>query len=482
MIKNSVDKKPERQKFLGTCGARRLASLKLRRSGRELEEFFSKKNIRAPKTSAFLVCKITCALLLSAQCLLALPASAQTAAGRPSALSLTREELASQIQDKAKQLENLDKQLTATRESLKNAKGERVNLQKELGKIQSNINQLNLNIKSDELSLQKLNLEIESLNLDLDDIRASMTDKRQAIEQLLLELQKNDHVTSNLLSVFLASASLADGVLRAQGLKNLQGQLAEDVADLRTAEREYDSKIKSAGNKKNEAASHKRDLENRKVIVKDQQQEQQTLLAETKNKESVFEQQAKELEKLQQQIANEIEALDSVLRTKIDPSLLPPVRPGVLGAPIAGWRDGITQGYGSTDFARASPLIYRNKWHNGADLGAPIGTPVFAAEDGVVFAVENQDLHCPRLAAGKYIAIKHPNNLTTLYAHLSRQIVTKGTEVKRGDAIGYVGKTGYATGPHVHFGVYASQTFYIRPTKSCGPTPQGGDLNPLGYL
>jgi len=80
------------------------------------------------------------------------------------------------------------------------------------------------------------------------------------------------------------------------------------------------------------------------------------------------------------------------------------------------------------------------------------------------------------------VVIKHNNNLTTLYGHLSRIVAKTGDTVKRGDLIGYEGSTGYATGPHIHFTVYASPTFYMGSSKTCGPMPFGGDLNPTLYL
>ncbi len=393
--------------------------------------------------------------------------------------SLSRDDLASQIQEKAKQLDSVDKQLQTTRETLKGVTGERVTLQKELNGLSGNISQLNLSLKSDEINIQKLSLEVESLGYDLEDIGRSIQDKRDAIEKILLEFQKNEHQNNNLLTIFLRSSSLADGVLEAQTLNNLQSQLVTDLGSLRSVQDEYNQKIQAANSKKDSIASHKRDSENKKLIVQDQQAERETLLKQTKNKESVFAQQITQLEKLQQQIANDIEALDSVLRTKIDPATLPPIKPGVLLWPIEGGAKAITQGYGSTGFAQTT---YKSQWHNGIDIGVPIGTVIMAAEDGTVVATGNQDLYCPKAAYGKFIVVKHDNNLVTLYGHMSRQIVQPGQQVKRGDVIGYSGKTGWATGPHLHFTVFAAPTFYMRPTKSCGPMPQGGDINPLGYL
>lgn len=426
----------------------------------------------------FLFTKICVACLTVALLASGLFAQAQSTA-QNNINSLSREDLTSQIQDKAKQLETIDKQLQSTRETLKNVKGERVTLQKELNGLSGNISQLNLSLKSDEINIQKLTLEIESLGYDIEDIKQSLRDKTDAIEKILLELQKTDRQNNNLLAVFLRSASLADGVLEMQTLKNLQSQLVDDVGSLRDVQDEYNKKIQTANGKKNSVSSHKRDAENKKIIIEDQKQEREILLKQTKNKESVFAQQITALEKLQQQIANDIESLDSVLRTKIDPATLPPLKPGILLMPIEGGKNALTQGYGSTSFAKAT---YKSQWHNGIDMGIPVGTPVMAAEDGTVAAIGNQDLYCPRAAYGKFIVVKNNNNLVTLYAHLSRQIVQTGQQVKRGEVIGYSGKTGWATGPHLHFTVFAGPTFYMRPTKSCGPMPQGGDINPLGYL
>jgi murein DD-endopeptidase MepM/ murein hydrolase activator NlpD len=105
-----------------------------------------------------------------------------------------------------------------------------------------------------------------------------------------------------------------------------------------------------------------------------------------------------------------------------------------------------------------------------------------AADSGTVVATGDQDKYCYRGAYGRFIVIQHANGLTTLYAHLSKIAVSKGDTVSRGQTIGYVGSTGYATGPHLHFTVFSSPTFSMGGSKTCGPMPHGGDLNPLNYL
>ncbi len=387
-----------------------------------------------------------------------------------------RDLLEQQIQERAKELEKINQELSVVQKNLNETKTERVGLQKELTTLQYTVNQLNLNIQADETVVKKLGLESQSLTFDVQDIQVSIKDKKAAIAQIFRELQKASQ--TNLLVIFLKSNSLAEGVFEAQALNDLSTKLAFDIGDLEKLQAELTAKVNELNRKKSKTAFHQKNLEVRKVIVQDQKKERQTLLSETKSKETVFEKQAAELRKLQEKIAEEIESLDAELRTKIDPSLLPKSGTGVLAPPLEGELV-ITQKYGATNFAQSA---YPGKWHNGLDFRAPLGTPIFAAEAGTVMGVGNQDTYCYRGAYGKFVVVNHANNLTTLYTHLSQYIVKKGDVVERGQLIGYSGRTGYATGPHLHFTVFAQPTFYMGQSRSCGPMPYGGDLNPERYL
>lgn len=387
----------------------------------------------------------------------------------------TREGLEKKIQDSAEELKKLQDQIKATEESLKNTKTQKTSLQRELAALQSSVSKLNLEIQSDKITIQKLSLEIESIGYDLTDIKLRMVGKKDAVGEILREIQKKDN--SSLLALFLKNSSLADGVLEAQTLANLGSQLAIDISKLRDLSQEYSDKLSATNDKKNKIAFQQKNLESKKIILVDQKTEQETLLKVTKNQEALYQESLKDLNKRQQEIASEIEKIENELRKNIDPSVLPIPRPGVLLMPVLNART--SQDYGSTNFAQFG---YRGKWHNGLDFAAPIGTPVFASESGQVVAVDNQDRYCYKGAYGKYVVLKHGNNLTTLYGHLSLYSVQVGQMVNRGDVIGYVGRSGYATGPHLHFTVFASPTFIMKPSRSCGPMPVGGDMDPNKYI
>lgn len=86
--------------------------------------------------------------------------------------------------------------------------------------------------------------------------------------------------------------------------------------------------------------------------------------------------------------------------------------------------------------------------YNGVDFGAPTGTPVFAAADGVAIIVRPSGWNG---GYGAYIVITHPNGTQTLYAHLSTVTISQGDSITQGTVIGAVGSTGKSTGPHLHF-------------------------------
>jgi murein DD-endopeptidase MepM/ murein hydrolase activator NlpD len=103
----------------------------------------------------------------------------------------------------------------------------------------------------------------------------------------------------------------------------------------------------------------------------------------------------------------------------------------------------------TSDFGmRLHPILKRYRHHPGVDFAAKMGTPIYAAADGIVkFAGYNGGY-------GRYVSIDHMYGFETRYGHMQQILVRPGQRVKRGDRIGLVGKTGLATAPHLHFEVH----------------------------
>ena len=117
------------------------------------------------------------------------------------------------------------------------------------------------------------------------------------------------------------------------------------------------------------------------------------------------------------------------------------VKKSLLKTPLDGAR--LSSNFGM----RKHPISGFNKMHKGIDFAAPKGTPIYAGGNGVVEYIGNNGGY------GKYIRIRHNNDYKTAYAHLSgyKKGIKKGSRLKQGEIIGYVGSTGLSTGPHLHY-------------------------------
>jgi murein DD-endopeptidase MepM/ murein hydrolase activator NlpD len=114
---------------------------------------------------------------------------------------------------------------------------------------------------------------------------------------------------------------------------------------------------------------------------------------------------------------------------------------GAMRLPVVGR---LTSSFG----LRVHPLLGYSRMHKGVDFGAPYGSPIVAASDGVVAFAGWHGGH------GNFVKINHAGGLGSGYGHMSRIAVRAGTRVRQGEVIGYVGSTGLSTGPHLHYELY----------------------------
>ncbi len=137
------------------------------------------------------------------------------------------------------------------------------------------------------------------------------------------------------------------------------------------------------------------------------------------------------------------------------PAAVPTPRPSTSGTPSAPDTRGPAFAGGKLLWPTAAKRItqYYTWRHTGVDIADKTGTPIYAAEDGVVAKAMGSGYNG---GYGKYVIIDHGNGLTTLYGHASKLYVSVGDRVERGQQIADIGNTGRSTGPHLHFEVRIS--------------------------
>ena len=389
------------------------------------------------------------------------------------------DELKSSIESKAEELNKLSSEIAEVEANLGRTKAKSQNISQDVSRLSANIRQLDLRVRAGEITVDKLRLELRELSLGIRDIQDGISTKKAAVAASLRVMQQKD--TENLLVILLRNGSLADSVAEAQNIFNLNQGLSVEISGLQSLQEELAEKVSTTSGKKQSIEQETQNAQYQQKLTAEQKAERERLLNLTKAEQREYEAQLAELEKQQEAITRVIEELEHELRASFDPSLLPLKRPGVLAYPVTDVY--VTQEYGQTDFAAQA---YKSKTHGGVDFRASIGTPILAAEDGIVMASDNNDKGTSRWQKyqyGQHVLIEHDNNLATLYAHLSTRLVSKGERVTRGQVIGYSGSTGYSTGPHLHFGVYWAPSIQLKSIPpAAGLVPIGVTIDPEDYL
>ena len=382
-----------------------------------------------------------------------------------------------QIDAKNQEIQKLETEMGQYQASIDDAESTAKTLSGEIKRLDTEIKKLNSQITLTQKRIAKKELEIKELGTNILDTQDSIKNRQENLAKILDGLRKTEN--EGMLETFLKYDSLSGFFAELEKIRNLDMSVRQNYEELKVLKIDLEERKKKAEAARKDLKNLQNDLINQREIQKDAKAEKTNLLAATKNQEALYQKLLKEREKRRAEIYDEIRLIENDLKKQIDFSTLPAFGNRILLNPIDGGV--ITQGFGLNSFSRYTD-VYGGNGHNGIDLRAQVGTPVRAAESGVIKATGNSDYICPRGSYGKWVLIEHPNKLATLYAHLSLVRVSPRQEVGRGDIIGYSGNTGYTTGPHLHFTVYDARTVELRQSRVCGILPYGGYLNPLNYL
>lgn len=409
-----------------------------------------------------------------------LKASAQTSADDiRNSINSTNEQikkLEQEIAEYSKTVTNTQKEATTLKEALKTLENRKANLEKQIKltgyKMDTTKNEISNTVKK----IEDTNLRIQTLSSGLSN---SLRDK---VKMLNLNSEILTYTSAN---------NFADLYDKLHMNEDFQINIRETSSDLKNLNQDLNKTKTEYQDQYKNLTELKDDLKDKQTSVLATQKEKDELLKSTKQKEENYKKLLEDRKKKKLALEKEVLDYESKLKAIVDISKLPKSGTGVLQYPVK--KVIITQYFGNTAFSTQNPQVYNGSGHNGIDFGLPVGTAIYSAGDGRVIGVGNSDLACSGVSYGKWILIKHNNGLSTLYAHLSSFDVSQGDSVASGQKIASSGNTGYSTGPHLHFTVYASDAVRVSgpgeyKSKVCGTdllipvAPRNGYLNPLTYL
>lgn len=422
------------------------------------------------------------------------------------ALADSASDIQAQIDANKQQVTVLEAEIATFQKQLDVLGAQKDTLQSAISTLTLSQKKLASEIKVTQSKIASANLKIRELNLSIGNKEESISANQKEISKAIRVVAEDED--SSLVSKLISTNSLREAWQVADEAVQFNEALLKRINNLREVRAALASNRDQISDEKTTLVSLQKELTNQKRSVDASKAAQQQLLTQTKNEETNYQRLIAQKQAAEKAFEQELISLQGQLNLIVHPERLPAVGSGVLSWPFSdtfmrgcarlrsqlGNPFCITQFFGNTSFATANPQIYKGKGHNAIDIGSPIGTPVHAALGGVVLGTGNTDLVRNCYSFGKWIMVVHGNGLSTIYSHLSVIDVSKGQTVSTGQVIGLSGMTGYATGPHIHFGVYATEGTQIMTLRQFrGATIGCADatmpvatltayLNPLSYL
>lgn len=369
------------------------------------------------------------------------------------------DELKQNINSHSDKIKQLEEEIKVYEKQIETIGGEAKTLQNAIKVLDINQKKIGAEIKKTETNIQKTNLIIKDLNSGIGNTEKKIESNEEAISKILNDINQKDE--ESLIESFLTNKSLADVFNEYESMGQFQQKVRAKSKELEIYRDELSNKKTSTEAEKKKLISLKTELSDQNKILDLNKKEKNSLLTTTKNKETEYKKILAERQAEKERFERELFSFESQLKRAIDPNSFPSSGKGILFWPLDNIF--ITQYFGKTIDAKR---LYTSGTHNGVDFRASRGTPVKASLSGVVVGTGNTDEQRGCYSYGKWILIKHPNGLSTLYGHLDLIKVSAGQQVQTGEIIGYSGQTGYSTGPHLHITVYASQGVEIQKYSS----------------
>ena len=380
--------------------------------------------------------------------------------------------LQNEINQRGNRLSEIEAEIAKFEAELAVVGGEKKTLQSAIHRLELERKKVNADISRTETLISSTDLEINKLVLEISKTQTDMNSTKDAISAIIRQEYQSGDTT--LIEMMLGNEQLSQFWKKLDTYQNIRETLAVKVSELDSYQEILTGKRSTNENKRGELSSLKTQYSGQNEVLVNNKNEQAKLLEVTKSEEQNYQQLLASKQQAKEDIQREMREFESKLQFVLNPSTVPTAGSAVFSWPLANVV--ITQYFGGTEFAARNAAAYGGRaYHPGVDMGAPSGTAIMAPLSGTVRATGNTDAVPGCYSWGKWTLIDHANGLSTLYAHQSVQSVSPGQSVSTGEVIGYVGSTGFSTGPHLHFTVYAKEGVSVRKfneiktVTSCGP-------------
>ncbi len=328
------------------------------------------------------------------------------------------------LQDVSRQIETQQNNLSQTKQQEKS--------------IMEQLQDLEQAMVIKEQQIKTLATEIESLEGDISrteaEIKVSEEELQVQVDYLCerLIVMYEDGMDVSYLEVLFSATDIKDFLSRYDLLRYVVEQDMGLIDSINKHKRALDIKKSDLEIQQGELISKREVQRSQRSELAAQSSQKKELLSSVRQEKNSYERALQELERTSRELEAMIRASQSGEQ----------LGTGVYTWPTPGY-GAITSPYGM----RFHPILKTRKLHTGVDIGAPSGAKIVAADTGKVILVGWQGGY------GQTIIIDHGAGMSTLYAHQSRFAVSSGQTVAKGQVIGYVGSTGWSTGPHLHFEV-----------------------------
>lgn len=377
-------------------------------------------------------------------------------------VALTASEVKEQIKQTNEQILKIEKEIAALSKQIAETAEEKKSLSNAIKELNLKKNQLVKERESIQKKINATGLIIENIEIDIEKKEKSLSLSRQALSNSIRNLYQNDKTL--LIEKLLSGERLSDFSRKYNDILSLNQEVKNKIYEILDKKEDLLASKNEKETERQNLNNLKRNLTEQERVIASNQQEKNSLLKETQNKESSYQkllaEQIRKRDAFEKDLANYEDQLDFIL----NPKKLPKPGTVVFSWPLKNVL--ITQLFGYTS---DSGRLYRSGTHSGLDMRAAIGTEVYSMGNGTVVGTGDTDIYCKGASFGKWVFIKYDNGLSSTYGHLSVIYAKTGDRVRSGDLVALSGNTGHTTGPHLHVTVYASDGVKIDkvPSLSC---------------